>query len=402
MAILSISNFGGVIPKIASHLLPDGNASININVIPVDGNLHGVSYADLITPSESQPVSLEGKLRSLYVSAGGTIWGWESKVQVAQIPSGDAAQRYITAGDYAPQVFDDSLGAHLPGKVDLKPTLSFAAGMPRPKERLVWGGDGDAPAEDPSNPNFYAYTFYIRWGGIVYESNLSAPLGLGVTADIKVSLETPTLNSQQIESATRVSGTGNEYRLILKDNHYLVIGDRILFGFNDDVGYVTHVDGNKDVTVRFEADSIFLSNMDISIRRRTESLVLRNVDGDEANTFNIIGMRNAQCVIGVSIDNGDVSDYDITAIRGGFDIRDGMDSDSLMIHEEEDFMPEQGLKTVVTANGGDISLTEYGTWFIYAKRRDSQFVLTRKIKVEVMPLAFNGSLCSYGNGHIVY
>lgn len=431
MATLSIESFGGVIPKLAPHLLPNGAAAVNINVIPIDGNLHGVSYAAPLTPVNSQPVSATGTLSSLYVSAGGVVWGWEAKVRVARIPSGNAPQRYFYTGDAAPRVFDDDLGAHRIAAGSLVPPLSYAGGLPRPKETptLVVGDGENVPAADAALPNLYAYSFYVRWGGLAYESNLSEPLSAARTATVRFGVAAPTLNRQDIASFEAVDGVTQTYRMMLSADHYVVVGDRVALGNYSTQGSVVAVGGDRDITVRFDRD-VFLNTMDVHIRRQRAALVLRNDDGEEANVFYREGMKNPTCRIHASVRNAE-GDYDIFALPI-FSIEGFMDSTDLapfLAYKAAGFAggapgsvdrattteaerqaliaslsnaDEQERRRKILPTDGVFELTDTGDFSIVARRRGSVLQHSRRIYVEHRPLVFLGQLMAVGGGAPLY
>ena len=220
--IIEVRNFGGIAPKIAPHLLREHQAQVNINAIPVDGNLRGVGV-----PQDIQLLGQE--TRSLFV-AEGRVFGWkEQGVSAAHAPSGTAPRRFVGGAETMGAV----VWERIDGEAFTPPEQQFALGMPAPKDRSAdpkfTAQAGGADIADPNGTNFFGVSFYVLWRGIAYESNIRT-LRTGNTTAGAVALAydaSDNLNSTPYTASKTIAGG---FEITLDGQHYLREGERCFVG----------------------------------------------------------------------------------------------------------------------------------------------------------------------------
>lgn len=158
MSGLSLRMFGGVKPKVDSHLLPDYLAQVANNCRLTSGALSAWrKYTSINTPSKP------GTKISMYrIPFGGTDywlhWTTNVKVVKSQIAN-DAFNRYYYTGDGTPKVTTDQLATQ--GAGTLYPLASFTLGLPAPTTPTIASIIGGAAANQTRT---YVYTLVSAWG----------------------------------------------------------------------------------------------------------------------------------------------------------------------------------------------------------------------------------------------
>ena len=375
--IIEVRHFGGIAPKVAPHLLRDGQAQVNVNAIPVDGNLRGVGV-----PQEIQ--LLEQETRSLFV-AEGRVFGWkEQGVTAAHAPSGTAPRRFVGGAERMGAV----VWERIDGEDFAPPPQQFALGMPAPKEQpddpKFTATAGGTDIADPNGTNFFGVSFYCLWRGIAYESNILT-LRVGETAAGAAALAydaTDNLNSTPYTDSKTIAGG---FEISLDGQHYLREGERCFVG--DDEGTVIG-DGAGDHSRKIQ---VRLDNpahtphppVGFALKPRPERLLsLGRVSGPEQFWFSTDPEQFYIRMIGTDVeyDGYEIKLKPISTARDDETERTvGGDYDGTAATESAQYIPDGG-----TLSGG--------SYLIEAKGQSSATNLNfRKVIVVGPPILFGGA-----------
>lgn len=158
--MISISNFGGMIPRRNAAMLPDTAAQIAQNCTLWHGDLRPLkSPLTVFTP-----VALSSAIKSIYrigMSLPETqYWmAWTTDVDVARgMIAGDTSERTYFTGDGVPKVTNLQMATQ--GGTSY-PVTSYALGVPAPTLAPTCAASSSA---SPVETRVYIYTYVTAWG----------------------------------------------------------------------------------------------------------------------------------------------------------------------------------------------------------------------------------------------
>ena len=162
MGAITITRFGGAVPRTAARLLPDHAAQEAANCLMTSGELRPLNQ-----PAVEANLATLGPLLSLYriVESGAAAWlSWAVDVDVAQVARMGGEARWCYTGDGEPRITNYALATDGGGRD--YPALFRTLGVPAPVTAPTVapsGGTGTAVERA------YCYTFYSDWdeeGGV--------------------------------------------------------------------------------------------------------------------------------------------------------------------------------------------------------------------------------------------
>lgn len=202
MPTFRIQGFGGEIPRLSPHLLPDNAAQVASNLKLYSGDIRPV-FGPLFTASLNG-VSNPRSLYRLRAPAGSLWLAWARDVDAVPGPiAGDTTGRTYYTGDGEPRVTNFAL-AGFGGGADY-PKQFYALGVPHPRgaPTLAASGSGSTPSIDRA----YVYTFVTQWGEESAPSDAgSVTIQTGQGVDIS-GLKTAPANSGSITALTYLGTT---------------------------------------------------------------------------------------------------------------------------------------------------------------------------------------------------
>lgn len=232
MTAIKITNFSGIIPKLADRLLPDNAAQMAANTKLSSGELRPMRKArNVFTPASAL------SLRSMFKVDETTWFTWPTAdvkmVQAAFL--GEARFAYTGLGP--PKITTKTLGTPVSGSGS--PGSSRTLGIPAPKTAPTVTPTGGVGA---TVNRFYIYTFYSD----ANEESSGSPVSALVTGKVDdtwaiTGMEASPPNTGSITAATHSTGV---VTVTTSGNHFLRAGDEITI-----TGVVGMTDLNGTFTV---------------------------------------------------------------------------------------------------------------------------------------------------------
>lgn len=165
MAGLRLTNFGGIVPKLAARRLTGDSAQSADNVLLASGELHPMRQSTIVwTPTAADAI------RSFFRVDDANWFGWPVEFVDMRPAPIEGTPRYAYTGDGAPKITTKTIG--LPAQSSGAPAVSRVLGVPTPALKpavLHAGGSGAAETR------FYVYTFV---SDLEEESSPSTPSDL--------------------------------------------------------------------------------------------------------------------------------------------------------------------------------------------------------------------------------
>lgn len=232
MTAFRISNFGGVIPRLSSRLLPDNSAREAANCTVLSGELRPIRK-----PKKVYEAFLATSLKSMYRIDEETWFSWPNEhIQMVRAPI-EGEPRYCYTGDGVPKVTTKLFGT--PVNASGTPSASLSLGIPAPVPSVTVSVTGGAGAD---SSRFYVYTFYSENN----EESSPSPASDLVTGKVDGSWSITGMDLVPANSGTviSISKTATTVTLTLNGNHYLRQYD--LMTISDVVG-MTDINGAWEV-----------------------------------------------------------------------------------------------------------------------------------------------------------
>ena len=239
MTAIKITNFSGIIPKLAERLLPDNAAQMAANTKLSSGELRPMRKAiNVFTPANALDV------QSIFKVDETTWFAWPTAdVKMVQAAfEGEA--RYAYTGLGPPKITTKTLGTPVSGSGS--PAASRCLGIPAPKTAPSVSHSGGTGA---TVSRFYLYTFYSE----ANEESSGSPVSTFVTGKVDgtwsiTSMEASPPNTGSITAATHAAGV---VTVTTSGNHFLRVGDEI---------NVTGVVGMTDLSGTFPVTDVPANN----------------------------------------------------------------------------------------------------------------------------------------------
>lgn len=209
MPAIRITNFGGIIPRLANRLLPENAARTAANCTVLSGELRPMRK-----PKKVYEPALATSLKSMFRVDDTTWFAWPiDYVQMVRAPI-EGLSRYCYTGDGVPKVTTKALGT--PVNASGTPAAALALGIPTPQTAITATPTGGTGA---NVSRFYVYTFYSDNN----EESSPSPASTLTTGKVDGSwaisgMDTAPANSGTI---TAISKTATTVTLTLSGNHYL-------------------------------------------------------------------------------------------------------------------------------------------------------------------------------------
>lgn len=209
MPAIRITNFGGIIPRLANRLLPENAARTAANCTVLSGELRPMRK-----PKKVYEPALATSLKSMFRVDDTTWFAWPiDYVQMVRAPIEDLT-RYWYTGDGVPKVTTKAIGT--PVNASGTPAAALALGIPTPQAAITATPTGGTGA---NVSRFYVYTFYSDNNEESSPSPASALTTGKVDGSWAISgMDTVPANSGTI---TAISKTATTVTLTLSGNHYL-------------------------------------------------------------------------------------------------------------------------------------------------------------------------------------
>lgn len=223
MTALRITNFGGIVPRMAPRLLPDNSAQAAANASLLPGELRPMRKSKFVY----EPFAADD-VQSIFKADSDTWFVWPTaNVSMERAPL-EGETRYLYTGDGVPKITTLALGA--PVGATGVPAAARTLGIPKPQAAIALshsGGTGSVVSR------FYVYTFISDWAEEGPESVVSAFITGKVDGTWSISgMDDTPPNAGTVTAAAYASGV---VTLTLgTGNHYLRAGDK--FAVNNIVG----------------------------------------------------------------------------------------------------------------------------------------------------------------------
>ncbi len=217
MAMLKISQFQGMLPKVSPRLLPDAAASYAANI-----KLQSGTPEPMNKPGLTQALS---SVATIFLAREGTAnsswFAWNVDVDCVRVPlPTDVESRFCWAGDGAPKVAKYSTA--VTGGGGVYPALFYDLGVPVPTA---------VPTATPSGgtgltvTRFYQYTFFSQDG----EESGPSPVSLSATGKIDGTWAIANMDVVPTSSGTGTA-TSTTFTNAASAKTWLRVGDQVAFG----------------------------------------------------------------------------------------------------------------------------------------------------------------------------
>lgn len=221
MAMIKISRFDGMIPKLEDRALPETNALLATNV-----KLTSTTTAPINTPSLSYtPQSPKtSPSETLFIARSGlsSAWfTWSSDVDCVRVPlSTEVEARFCWSGDGAPKMAKYSTA--ITGAGNNYPAAYFDLGIPTPQTKPTVAPSGGVGA---AVTRFYCYTFFSQDG----EESGSSPVSTISTGKIDDTWALSAMDTAPTNSGAGTA-TSTTFTNTASAKHWLRVGDEVAFG----------------------------------------------------------------------------------------------------------------------------------------------------------------------------
>lgn len=262
---LELSNFKGMMPKVAPEKLTPGYAVRAVNCQYENGNLRSIDSNVAVDP---QPALAAGIIKSLFLYERSFWLSWSADIDAAISPvENDSFRRLYYTGEGKPKITYNSIATG-PGAL---PSASFDLGIPAPETAITFSITlaGDTVSNtDNDITQFYRMTYASALseegapGPVSLEANLDSP-----NATVNLSLPTIATNNANIafkriyRSVT--SGTDTQYYLIaelpLAQATFVDTGDQDPVKPLDTTDYFTPPEDGKSLTMGANGIACMLS-----------------------------------------------------------------------------------------------------------------------------------------------
>lgn len=165
MGAITLTRFGGIVPRTSERLIPDNAAQIAVNCRLSSGELVPFNAgAQRYTSAKTGPLQTIHRIEE----GGAESWlAWPEDVDVVKAPLYGTA-RWCFTGEGEPRI--TTRAAATSGGANDYPHTAYTLGTPKPATKPTVtpsGGSGSA------TQRYYAYTFYAAWDGLEFEGAVS-------------------------------------------------------------------------------------------------------------------------------------------------------------------------------------------------------------------------------------
>jgi hypothetical protein len=151
-----IEQFGGLAPRVAPHLLPNGAAQVANNV-----KLYSSAIRPWKVPGDVTATLKSGTIKTLFLYENQYWLNWTTDVNVVRSPiGGDIYKRIYWTGDIEPRMSVLGVANSSPPY----PTGYYKLGIPAPATRPTCVMQGTAGAADKKQVRAYCYTYVSNYG----------------------------------------------------------------------------------------------------------------------------------------------------------------------------------------------------------------------------------------------
>jgi len=195
MAMIKVTQFGGVAPKVPPRYLQENQAQVALNCPTWLGNLQPIQDTSYIADfSKSGTISSIYKFGQDNYNEDEYWFHWAEDVDVVQgFINGDVTERTYYTGDGYPKVTNNELA--LSGGSTDYPVASYKLGVPKPTVAPICILGGTPEEEALAETRTYTYTFVNSWGeesGPFSEDPYPASAVIDVIEGENVTLTLPT------------------------------------------------------------------------------------------------------------------------------------------------------------------------------------------------------------------
>ncbi|MFZ6813530.1 ubiquitin-activating E1 FCCH domain-containing protein [Undibacterium sp. Rencai35W] len=254
MTALRITNFGGIVPRLANRALGQNGARSAANCTLLSGELRPMRK-----PKKVYEPALASALKSIFRVDDTTFFCWPTEfVQMVRAPiEGEA--RFCYTGDGIPKVTTKAIGT--PVNSSGTPSASLSLGIPSPIVAPFVGTSGGVSAVNASR--LYAYTFYSDNN----EESSFSPVSSLLTGKVDASWNITGMEPSPANSGTvtAITKTATTVTLTLNTNHYLRVDDLVTIagvaGMTDVNGAwnIASVPGNSQITINLVTSQTYTS-----------------------------------------------------------------------------------------------------------------------------------------------
>lgn len=215
MAMLKISQFGGMLPKVGTRILPDSAAVYAANIKLQSGTPEPISPPGLSTALTN--------ITSIFLARDGTTdnswFSWNIDVDCVRVPlPTDVESRFCWAGDGAPKTAKYSTA--ISGGGGAYPYSYYDLGIPTPTAKPTM-----TPPAGSAITRFYCYTFYSQDG----EESGPSPLTASATGAIAGTWALAGMDVAPANSGTGTA-TATTFTNAASAKTWLRVGDQVAFG----------------------------------------------------------------------------------------------------------------------------------------------------------------------------
>ena len=224
MAMIKLSVFGGMVPKMGDRVMPDSAAMIATNVRLQSGELRpinspGLSYVPA-SPKTLPPLTIFSARTTPSLSSWFT---WPFDVDCVRVPlATEVESRFCWTGDGAPKVAKYTTA--ITGAGNNYPALFLDLGIPVPQTKPTVAPSGGVGADVT---RYYCYTFFSADG----EESGPSPVSTSATGKFDA---TATWALSAMDTAPTNSGAGTatatKFTNTASAKHWLRVGDEVAFG----------------------------------------------------------------------------------------------------------------------------------------------------------------------------
>jgi hypothetical protein len=232
MTAIRITNFGGIIPKLAERLLPENSAQMAANTKLASGELRPMRKAKKVyTPASALSVN------SIF-KAGDTWIVWPTADVSVSRAAIEGEARYCYTGDGVPKVTTPSLA--LPVAANGTPGGFRALGIPSPIAAPSVGHSGGVGS---AVSRYYCYTFASDW----FEESAPSPVSALVAGKFDGTWAITAMDAEPANTGdiTALTYVGSTVTITTTNNHFNRVGDTITVA---NVSTVTNINGTWAIT----------------------------------------------------------------------------------------------------------------------------------------------------------
>ncbi len=165
MGAITLTRFGGILPRTSERLVPDNAAQVAVNCRLSSGELEPFNApAKVYTSAKTGPLLAIHRIDE----AGAEAWlAWAKDADVVKAPLFGTG-RWCFTGDGEPRI--TTRAAAVTGAGNNYPAVAYTLGTPKPVTAPTATPSGGVGA---ATNRYYGYTFYADWDGLEFEGAIS-------------------------------------------------------------------------------------------------------------------------------------------------------------------------------------------------------------------------------------